>query len=159
LTFMSPARDQFARTTTRFCTRSLLSLWPKRLPAEAEESALTTIPRRPPTIRQSDYIGKEQNDAASVTSAVPSHSFDNDSSIDIVGERRSASVRCSRCPAERRNTIIEAGDGKTLKALSRLSPLASCGWVLFYVRCQRFRGAAYSFFLLILWLNLLLPDC
>src|SRR5262249_54110712 len=24
LTFMSPARDQFARTTTRFCTRSLL---------------------------------------------------------------------------------------------------------------------------------------
>src|SRR5260370_17377729 len=24
LTFISPARDQFARTTTRFCTRSLL---------------------------------------------------------------------------------------------------------------------------------------
>src|SRR5262249_13787259 len=59
-------------------------------------------------------------------------------------------------PAERRNTLIEAGDGKTLKALSRLSPLASCGWILFYLRCQRFRGAAYSFFLLILWLNLLL---
>src|SRR5262249_17399443 len=25
LTFMSPARDQFARTSTRFCTRSLLA--------------------------------------------------------------------------------------------------------------------------------------
>src|SRR5262249_47971942 len=60
---------------------------PKRLPAEAEESALTSIPRRPPTIRQSGYIGKEQNDAASVASAVTSHSFDNDSSMDIVGER------------------------------------------------------------------------
>jgi oligopeptide/dipeptide ABC transporter ATP-binding protein len=62
-------------------------LWPKRLPAEAEESALTSIPRRPPTIRQSGYIGKEHNDAASVASAVTTHSFDNDSSIDIVGER------------------------------------------------------------------------
>src|SRR6516164_1024126 len=87
LTFMSPARDRFARTTTRFCTRSLLSLWPKRLPAEAEESALTSIPRRPPTIRQSGYIGKEHNDAAAVASAVTCHSFYNDSSIDIVGER------------------------------------------------------------------------
>src|SRR5262249_16879312 len=64
-----------------------LSLWPKRLPAEAEGSALTSTPRRPPTIRQSGYIGKEHNDAASVASAVTSHSFDNDNSIDIVGER------------------------------------------------------------------------
>src|SRR5260370_37638637 len=40
-----------------------------------------------PTIRQSGYIGKQHNDAASVASAVTSHSFDNDSSIDIVGER------------------------------------------------------------------------
>jgi len=39
---MSPARDQFARTTTRFCTRSLLIVVAQRLPAEAEESALTS---------------------------------------------------------------------------------------------------------------------
>src|SRR5262252_10755920 len=88
LTFMSPARDQFARTTTRSARARCLSLWPKRLPAEAEESALTSIPCRPPTIRQSGYIGKEHNDAASMASAVTSHSFDNDSSIDVVGERR-----------------------------------------------------------------------
>jgi hypothetical protein len=56
--------------------------------AGAEESARQSIPRRSPTICQSGYIGKEHNDAASVASEVTSHSFDNDSSIDIVGERR-----------------------------------------------------------------------
>jgi hypothetical protein len=70
---MSPARDQFARTTTRFCARSLLIVVAKRLLAEAEESALTSIPRRPPTIRLSGYIGKEHNDAASAAAAVTSH--------------------------------------------------------------------------------------
>src|SRR5262245_2599413 len=42
LTFMSPARDQFARTTRVSARARCLSLWPKRLPAEAEESALTS---------------------------------------------------------------------------------------------------------------------
>src|SRR5262249_46652823 len=46
LTFMSPARDQFARTTTRFCTRSLLIVVAEA-PA-AEESALTSH-SSPPT--------------------------------------------------------------------------------------------------------------
>src|SRR5262249_1095426 len=66
------------------------------LPAEAEESALTSIPCRPPTIRQSGYIGKEHNDAASMASAVTSNSFDNDSSIDVVGERLGCFVVAAR---------------------------------------------------------------
>src|SRR6516162_9614418 len=79
----------YSRERPRVSARArCLSLWPKRLPAEAEESALTSIPRRPPTIRQSGYLGKEHNDAASVASESHEAFIDNDSSIDIVGERR-----------------------------------------------------------------------
>jgi hypothetical protein len=91
---MSPARDQFAKTTTRFCTRSSLivvavALAPEPTNRPDKPLRISDLkPRRPPTIRQSGYIGKEHNDAASVVSEVTSHSFDNDSSIDIVGERR-----------------------------------------------------------------------
>ena len=89
LTFMSPARRSIREKRPRVSARArCLSLWPKRLPAEAEESALTSIPRRPPTIRQSGYLGKEHNDAASVASESHEAFIDNDSSIDIVGERR-----------------------------------------------------------------------
>src|SRR5215831_3907812 len=88
LTFMSPARDQFARTTTRFCTRSLLIVV-----AEAPGRRSRRIGPDKPflaahlRIRQSGYIGKEHNYAVSVASEVTSHSSDNDSRIDIVGER------------------------------------------------------------------------
>jgi hypothetical protein len=66
---MSPARDQFAKTTTRFCTRSLLIVV-----AETPARRSRRIgPDKPflaahPTIRQSGYLGKEHNDAASVAS-------------------------------------------------------------------------------------------
>src|SRR5262252_5110059 len=91
LTFMSPARDQFARTTRVSARARCLSLWPKRLPAETEESALTSH-SSPPTNDPPTGLGKEHNDAASVASEVTSHSFDDDSRIDIVGERRAVKV-------------------------------------------------------------------
>src|SRR5262249_18274825 len=48
LTFMSPARDQFARTTTRFCTRSLLIV-------VAEASARPRIgPDKPSSLPSND---------------------------------------------------------------------------------------------------------
>src|SRR5262245_60645393 len=87
LTFMSPARDQFARTTTRFCTRSLLIVVAQAPARRSRRIGPDKHSSPPATIRQSGYIGKEHNDAASVASAVTSHSFDHDSSIDIVGER------------------------------------------------------------------------
>ena len=88
-TFMSPARDQFARTTTRFCTRSLLIVV-----AEAPARRSRRIGSDKP------FLAAHQGSANRVTlaknimtqlrwpSAITSHSFDNDNSIDIVGERR-----------------------------------------------------------------------
>jgi len=91
---MSPARDQFARTTTRFCTRSVAYRCGRSAcPPNPKNRPWQAIPRRPPTIRQSGYVGKEHNDAASVASEVTSYSFDNDSRIDIVGERLRLLVR------------------------------------------------------------------
>jgi hypothetical protein len=74
--------------TTRFCTRSLLIVVAQ---ASARRSRRigpdkhSSPPTNDPPI---GFSGKEHNDAASVASEVTSHSFDNDSSVDIVGERR-----------------------------------------------------------------------
>src|SRR5215831_805740 len=111
LTFMSPARDQFARTTARFCTRSLLIVV-----AEAPARRSRRMgPDKPflaghPTIRQSGYIGKEHNDAVSVASAVTSH-FINDSRIDIVGERLG---------------LLRGASGPPIGSLGRRLWLAAC---------------------------------
>src|SRR5499427_4907324 len=86
LTFMSPARDQFARTTPRFCTRSLLIVV-----AEAPARRSRRIGPDKPAAHQGSAnrvtLAKNIMTQLRWPSAVTSHSFDNDNSIDIVGER------------------------------------------------------------------------
>jgi hypothetical protein len=86
LTFMSPARDQCARTTTRFCTPSLLIVVAE---APARRRIDPDKPSSPPTKRSANRVTLAKNIMTQLRGPLKSRviHFYNDSSIDIVGER------------------------------------------------------------------------